>query len=161
MGEWLLGNTLPATIFFTFGGFWGTFGAAGTPFFADVTPYDTAAGFYDSFSFFFVFMAVLCFLYAIAAIRTNVCFFTILCLFTVIFSLLSASYFGASGHEAASNTLRIAGGYVTFIANIVGWYLFFSMILEAVDFPFVLPVGDLSHVIKGRSQKEKEAAGIV
>jgi len=29
------------------------------------------------------------------------------------------------------------------------------MILEAVDFPFVLPVGDLSKYVKGRSDKMK------
>lgn len=26
IGEWILGNTFPAVVFFTFGGFWGTFG---------------------------------------------------------------------------------------------------------------------------------------
>jgi hypothetical protein len=29
----------------------------------------------------------------------------------------------------------------------------FSQILDAVDFPFVLPVGDLSRYIKGRNEK--------
>lgn len=29
----------------------------------------------------------------------------------------------------------------------------FSMILEAVDFPISLPVGDLSHFVKGKSEK--------
>lgn len=26
IGEWILGNTFPAVVFFTFGGFWATFG---------------------------------------------------------------------------------------------------------------------------------------
>ena len=28
------------------------------------------------------------------------------------------------------------------------------MILDAVDFPLVLPVGDLSHIVKGRHDKQ-------
>lgn len=32
------------------------------------------------------------------------------------------------------------------------------MILEAVDFPIALPVGDLSRFIKGRSEKAKAEA---
>lgn len=32
--------------------------------------------------------------------------------------------------------------------------LWFSMILDSVDFPIALPVGDLSKYIKGRAKKE-------
>lgn len=101
-------------------------------------------------------MAVLCFFYMIAALRTNVCLVGILFCFTVTFPLLSASYFyGAAGRADASANCRIAGGAFGFIASVIGWYLWFSMILEAVDWPFSLPVGDLSHFIKGKSQKMK------
>lgn len=57
---------------------------------------------------------------------------------------------------ALSNTTRIVGGAFGFIASMIAWYLWFSMILEAVDFPIVLPVGDLSKFIKGRSELKKE-----
>jgi hypothetical protein len=33
----------------------------------------------------------------------------------------------------------------------LGWYIFTALILLSVDFPFVLPLGDLSTVIKGRT----------
>jgi hypothetical protein len=36
----------------------------------------------------------------------------------------------------------------------MGWYIFLSLILLAVDFPFRLPVGDLSTIVKGFSDKK-------
>lgn len=34
----------------------------------------------------------------------------------------------------------------------LGWYLFLAEMLALVDFPIQIPVGDLSHIIKGRSE---------
>lgn len=31
----------------------------------------------------------------------------------------------------------------------------FSLILDSVDFPFALPVGDLSTVVRGRSERKR------
>jgi len=43
------------------------------------------------------------------------------------------------------------------------WYVLLVQLLEAVDFPLTLPVGDLSKIIKGKSEKkalrEKRDAG--
>lgn len=161
IGEWILGNTFPSVVFFTFGGFWATFGATLTPFFNAINGYKTPAGFYDSFALFLIFMGVLCVAYMIAALRTNVCLVVILFCFSVTFPCLTASYYyGADGKTHLSETTRIAGGAFAFVASIVAWYLWFSMVLESVDFPLTLPVGDLSHFIKGKSEKEK-AAGMV
>ena len=33
------------------------------------------------------------------------------------------------------------------------WYLLLVQLLEAVDFPITLPVGDLSQIIKGKSER--------
>ncbi|CAK1361529.1 Protein alcS [Cercospora beticola] len=160
IGEWILGNTFPAVVFFTFGGFWGAFGATLTPFFNVINGYnDDSPAFYRSFAMFLMWMAVLCLLYAIAAIRTNICLVAILLCFVVTFPCLTASYFyAADGLVALSNTTRIAGGYFSFIASIIAWYLWFSMVLESVDFPIALPVGDLTKYVKGRSEKLKSAA---
>lgn len=57
---------------------------------------------------------------------------------------------------ALSNTTRVVGGAFAFIASMIVWYLWFSMILESVDFPVTLPVGDLSKFIKGASEIKKE-----
>lgn len=156
IGEWVLGNTFPSVVFFTFGGFWGAFGATLTPWFNVIGAYEDPAGFYDSFAFFLLFMGVLCLLYSIAALRTNICLVAILVCFTITFPLLTASYFlAADGHIDTSNACRIAGAAFAFVASMIAWYLWFSMILESVDFPFSLPVGDLSKYIKGASEKAK------
>ena len=41
-----------------------------------------------------------------------------------------------------------------FICAVLGWYLLLVLLLAAVDFPLNLPVGDLSHLIKGASEKK-------
>lgn len=137
IGEWILGNTFPAVIFFTFGGFWGTFGATLMPFYNVIKGYgDDAAAFYDSFAMFLIFMAVLCLFYAIAAIRTNVCLVMILICFVITFPLLAASYFfAADGSLDASATCRVAGAAFGFIASMIGWYL---VSLDPIGLPFFL-----------------------
>lgn len=37
-----------------------------------------------------------------------------------------------------------------------GWYLITSILLAIVDFPIQLPVGDLSTVVKGKSQRMRQ-----
>ena len=60
IGEWILGNTFPAVVFFTFGGFWGAFGATLTPSFNAINGYGTTAegtaAFYRSFAVFLIWM---------------------------------------------------------------------------------------------------------
>jgi len=148
------------------GGFWGTFGGTLTPFYAAISSYTTSdasgatvpdpAGFYNSFAFFLIFMGLLCFSYMIVALRTNILLVIILFLFVLTFPLLAASYFyGADGKVALSNNCRIAGGACAFIASMVAWYLWLSLLFESVDFPIQLPVGDLSTHIKGYHEKER------
>lgn len=45
-----------------------------------------------------------------------------------------------------------AAGAFNFALCIPIWHIFLMQILEAVDFPFRIPVGDLSSVVPGRSQ---------
>ncbi|PPJ50841.1 hypothetical protein CBER1_07282 [Cercospora berteroae] len=74
------------------------------------------------------------------------------------FAMFLMYFYAADGLVALSNTTRIAGGYFSFIASIIAWYLWFSMVLESVDFPIALPVGDLTKYVKGRSERLKSAA---
>ncbi len=48
-----------------------------------------------------------------------------------------------------------AGGAFTFVTSMAGWWIFFAIMLASLDFPFSIPVGDLSHIIKGASEKQK------
>ena len=49
----------------------------------------------------------------------------------------------------------IAGGAFGFVTSLAGWWIFFAIMLASLDFPFSLPVGDLSHIIKGASERQK------
>lgn len=51
-----------------------------------------------------------------------------------------------------------AAGAFNFALCIPIWHIFLTQILEAVDFPFRIPVGDLSSVVPGRSQRIRAKA---
>lgn len=158
--EFILGNTFPFVVFGTFGAFWLTFGATLTPYYnASIAylpsePAKSAADptFQSTFAFFQVYMAVLCFVYLIVSVRTNIVFFVIFLLLVPAFSCLAAYFFG----HGANSTLLTAAGALTFVVCLLGWYLFLVQLLAAVDFPLNLPVGDLSRLIKGASEQKNE-----
>lgn len=49
-----------------------------------------------------------------------------------------------------------AAGACNFVLCIPIWYIFVAQMLESIDFPLVLPVGDLSELIQGRNQKAQK-----
>lgn len=59
-----------------------------------------------------------------------------------------------------SDTSNQAGGSTGFVVMIIGWYLLLALMLTTVDFPFNLPVGDLSQIIPSgtdlRKRKQKK-----
>ncbi|KAJ5515386.1 hypothetical protein N7527_006946 [Penicillium freii] len=106
--------------------------------------------------FFLVCFNILCFFYLICAFRTN--FVLVYILFTVVIGvgLIIADYWYLAMEETAlAEKLQIGGGAILFAACLGGWYLLFSLLLEAVDFPLRLPVGDLSSHVPGLSQLKK------
>lgn len=44
-----------------------------------------------------------------------------------------------------------------FVGTLAGFEVFISQLLASVDFPYQLPVGDISHIIKGHSEKANNA----
>lgn len=44
-----------------------------------------------------------------------------------------------------------------FVGTLAGFEVFISQLLASVDFPYQLPVGDISHIIKGYSEKASHA----
>jgi len=178
--EFILGNTFPFVVFSSFGAFWLTFASTLQPFYnaygayavataADPTPPASAGlatvGFTASFGFFLLFMGVLCLIYLICSLRTNVAFVIIFLTLVIAFSLLTAAYWhnalyignpklhASSG--ALAGRLQIAAGACTFVTCMSGWWIFFAIMLAALDFPFQIPVGDLSTMIKGASERAK------
>jgi len=172
--EFILGNTFPFVVFISFGAFWLTFAATLQPFYYAYGLYAPSGqpeaaglgtvGFTASFGFFLVFMGVLCFIYLICSLRTNVVFVVIFFTLVIAFSLLSGAYWQLAnaygdGNNAATialaGRLQKAAGAFTFVTCMAGWWIFFAIMLAALDFPFQIPVGDLSTMIKGYSEKQK------
>ncbi|GME38655.1 GPR1/FUN34/yaaH protein [Neofusicoccum parvum] len=164
LGEWIIGNTFPFVVFCSFGAFWLSFGGTLQPFFNAYGAYSTdptnpaagltTVGFNSSFAFFLLAMGLLCFIFLILALRTNVVFCLIFATLVVAFSCLAGGYWQMSnGNMKMSSDLIITGGAFTFVTCACGWWIFFAIMLAALDFPFQLPVGDLSTMIKGASEK--------
>lgn len=165
--EFIVGNTFPFVVFGSFGAFWLGVAATLQPFYSAYGNYaptgePAAAGiatpaFLNSFAYFYLSMGILCFIYMILALRTNAIFFGIFLTLVCAFGLLTASYFEAAlGNADTALTCQIAAGAFCFVTVILGWYLFFVIMLAALDFPFQLPVGDLSRMMKGASDRKKE-----
>lgn len=172
--EFVLGNTFPCVVFCSFGSFWLAFAATLQPFYDSYGFYATAGqpesaglqtqGFNASFAFFMLFMGLLCFIYLICSIRTNICFVIIFFTLVPAFGLLAGAYWQTANSIANSDPsaaalagrLQIAAGAFCFVTVLAGWWIFFAMMLAALDFPFQVPVGDLSTLIKGASQRKKE-----
>ncbi|KAL4862133.1 hypothetical protein BDV12DRAFT_203351 [Aspergillus spectabilis] len=163
IGEWIIGNTFSCALFFTYGTFWIVQGTTQMPFFATGTNYSPtgnslegqqSASYAASTGFYYISLALLTFIYLLCSIRTNICLFTALFLLVITFSLIGGSYFQlANGAEELAERLLVVAGAFNFALCIPIWHIFLVQILEAVDFPISLPVGDLSRLVLGRSQK--------
>ncbi|KAL8853748.1 MAG: hypothetical protein Q9221_001391 [Calogaya cf. arnoldii] len=183
IGEWIIGNTFPFVVFGTFGAFWLAFGGTLVPSFnaygAYVTDPEVAAhnmgnpgnpaglevpAFNAGFAFFLVFMGLICFIFLICSLRTNIVFFVIFLTLILAFGCLAGAYFNlALAYENPTNVAAatrasrciVAGGAFTFVTSLAGWWIFLAIMLASLDFPIQIPVGDLSSMIKGASEKKK------
>jgi len=99
-----------------------------------------SVGFHSSFAFFFVAMAMMCFIYLICSLRTNVPFFLIFLTLVLGFGLLAGAYWQtANGNAAIAGKAQVAAGACFFVTSACGWWIFFAIMLAALDFPFQLP----------------------
>lgn len=121
--EFILGNTFPFVVFMSFGAFWLAYGATLQPFYnaygAYAPPTSTGApgnpaaglesvGFNASLGFFLIFMGVLCLVYLVCALRTNIVFVVIFFTLVLAFSCLTAAFWytaeAAGGNAGAAAT---------------------------------------------------------
>ena len=155
--EFLLGNTFSFVVFSSFAAYWMVYGATLTSQFDSFTTYastDKTAGtgaespvFQAAFGFFLVFMGVLCLVYLVCSIRTNLVFFTIFLVLVPSFGCFAAAFWwNANGNFGYCLTLLKVGGAGFFVVALLGWYLFIVQVTAAVDLA-VLPVGDLRSVV--------------
>ncbi|OCK73966.1 GPR1/FUN34/YaaH-class plasma membrane protein [Lepidopterella palustris CBS 459.81] len=166
VGEWIMGNTFPFVVFTSFGAFWLGWAATLQPFYNAYGAYSTTSnpadgidtvGFHSSFAFFFLAMAMMCLIYLICSLRTNICFVFIFLTLFIAFCCLAGAYWNLSlGKAALASRLQITAGACAFVTSLCGWWIFFSIMLAALDFPFQVPIGDLSHFIKGASERADE-----
>uniref|UniRef100_A0A8H7KCH5 Protein alcS n=1 Tax=Bionectria ochroleuca TaxID=29856 RepID=A0A8H7KCH5_BIOOC len=119
--EWVLGNSFPATVFCSFGGFWFSFGGILNPSFGAYSFYATDpqkpttglanAKFNASLGFWLVVMGVLAFVYLICALRTNIVFVTIFLSLLPAFSMLTAAFWlqaeDFEGNAAKANQMFV------------------------------------------------------
>ncbi|KAL2829115.1 GPR1/FUN34/yaaH family-domain-containing protein [Aspergillus pseudoustus] len=162
--ELFLGNTFIGTVFGTFSGIWFVQGSTLVPWFnasiayqpEDPATSSTNPDFANTFAYFFVFLTILAIFYLVVSVRTNIVFFTVFLLLVPCFGCLSGFYFSI-GTGTPNLTLQHTAGGLALGINILGWYLLFVQLLTTVDFPLSLPVGDLSHIIRGASERQKEA----
>ncbi|KAK3176789.1 hypothetical protein OEA41_008114 [Lepraria neglecta] len=165
--EFFLGNTFSFVVFCSFGGFWFTLGATLTPAFNAYGEYATdpnniatgltSPSFHASFGFFLLFMGLLSLIYLICALRTNLAFVAIFFGLLMTFVVLTASYWHfAAGHLVMAQKLQVAAGAFGFMAVMAGWWIFFAQMLASVDFPYEIPVGDISRLITPLSERVKQ-----
>jgi succinate-acetate transporter protein len=101
-----------------------------------------------------LFMALLCLIYLVCALRTNIVFVVIFLGLFMVFAFLTGFHWEhAAGNDALGDRLCVVAGAWGLVACAAGWYIFVSQMLQALDFPFELPVGDLSRFVKGASEK--------
>lgn len=97
------------------------------------------------------------FIYLICALRTNVVFVAIFIGLLLLVGMLLGSYWNAAtGNTEMAQRLQFLAGVFGLITTSGGWYIFAAQMLASVDFPFQLPVGDLSHFITPYSEKVKQ-----
>jgi len=136
---------------------------------------------FEPAAFALLFFALLVFILFLCSLRTNVAFVLIFFLLTIAVALLAAAYWQLAqgraelgvklekvsachrrGKKDAMLTVyfQIAGGF-TFALCLVGWYLLAGQLLQSVDSPVAIPVGDLSLRVPSASLRARAKAGEV
>ncbi|KAJ3838039.1 GPR1/FUN34/yaaH family-domain-containing protein [Lentinula raphanica] len=153
--EWVVGNTFPSVVAITFGGNWLALATVADPAHGITLtfPDSTASPEYNkALMFYFAFWTFLTSVYFMTSLRSNAAFAGIF--FNISFANgLNAAGYGelGNGNEIVANALFKAGGAFEFVVVCVTGYLFVALMLESVDMPFRLPVGEfLSHRNKAK-----------
>ena len=111
--EWILGNTFPSVLFFTYGAFWLVQGTILQPFYCVGGAYSptgncaegaTTPEYFATTAFYLVCLAMVSFIFMICALRVNVVLFSALFFLVIAFGTLAGTYF----HLALGNVV-IAG----------------------------------------------------
>ncbi|CAG8618130.1 10689_t:CDS:2 [Paraglomus brasilianum] len=143
MWEMYYGNTFPATVFASYGGFWISFGFISLPasgilqaFEGDPQMLNNALG------MFLVGWTIFTTLMVICALRTNVVLIT-------AFIMLDLTYIMLDCYRFTGETIfNKIGGIFGVITAFIVWYLACAQLLTKETSYFILPVGDRTAVAK-------------
>src|SRR5882757_6755749 len=87
-------------------------------------------------------------------VRTNIYFILISTSLTPAFSLMEVVYWKlVEGVATGALKCRHAVGGLLFAICLLGWYLLAAQLLAGVNLPVNVPVGDLSGIVKGASER--------
>jgi len=89
--------------------------------------------------FFLLAMGMLCFVFLICSLRTNIAFVIIFATLTTAFALLTAAYWNNIANPEYAGTLTVAAGASLFVTCASGWWILFAILLASLDFPFQIP----------------------
>ncbi len=129
MWEFRSGNTLGATAFSSFGGFWL---AVGISLQQNLIPSDRA------FGVFLLGWAIFTGLMFLGALRSNMALMAVFALLFITFLLLAIAKLGGG------NGVWMIGGYAGILTAIAAWYAALAGILSSTKSVFTLPVGPRS-----------------
>ncbi|RLL98713.1 hypothetical protein CFD26_102593 [Aspergillus turcosus] len=163
--EFFSGNTFAFVLSCGFGGFWFTMGSTLTPGFGAYAAYSpdptkpwlglNDPGFLASFAWFYLCMALLSLVCLLCSLRTNVPNVIMNFFLVVQYCLLAGvNWTQADGDIRSASRVQKAAGGAGIVVVSAGWYLFTKLMLDSMDFPLPLPVGDLGRVVPGRSSRE-------
>ncbi|KAJ2993131.1 hypothetical protein NUW58_g1939 [Xylaria curta] len=167
--EFFLGNTFPSVVFVSFGAFWLSYGGLLLPqlnaYAAYAPPGATSVaeglqtqGFNASFGFVTLSMTILCVMYLVCSVRTNVAFVIVFLTLVIAFGLITGAYWALAqdytGNGAFAAKLLEGAGASSFVCTAASWWILFSLMFASVDMPFSLPLGDLSTRVPGASDRK-------
>ncbi|KAK1832583.1 GPR1/FUN34/yaaH family-domain-containing protein [Podospora conica] len=170
--EYFQNNAFPAVVFASYGAFFFSFAGTLTPSFAAFSSYAPVGadavdglrtrGFNASFGWFLFWMCFLTMIFFICSLRTNITLVLIFASLIGTFATLTTSYFllaaNFARNEELAGTLVKAGGVSGLVGALGAWWNLLSVMLETVDFPLRIPLGDLSGWITSASARQKVMA---
>ena len=99
-----------------------------------------SVGYLSSIAFFLLVMGFLSFLYLILSLRTNIVSFILFLTLVLAFTLMAGAYWqGANRAIPLAGKLQTGAGASLFVTCVCGFWIWFAIMLEALEFPFQLP----------------------
>jgi len=164
--EFVLGNTFPMAVFIIFGAHWVQTGFSNDPNIGLAASYQTTGGaaslpYNSGGAFYNISMLLVCFVFLLGSLRTNLFFVIVFFSLIPLFGLLAAGnwYIGYNptpeGIAHAFYLFQIAGGF-GFVTALCGWYLAIVTSCASTGVPCPLPIFDMSGMFSGKKAPERD-----